>query len=110
MDLEEEERSGLEVVRQVRGIVKNLLPMHCLQATGETEADLSSANSVDSDRPDGEVRCIKKVMQVGSPGSVRSEAFQVEKTVFDEKIRCEHRFTEKCHNTYITDYTPVQVE
>jgi len=44
-----------------------------------------------------EVRCIKKVMQV-------------EETVWENRVRCEHRFSEKCHDTYITDYVPTQEE
>ena len=34
---------------------------------------------------------------------------QVEETVWEEKIRCEHRFTEKCHDTFITDFVATQV-
>ena len=33
----------------------------------------------------------------------------MEETVWEEKIRCEHRFTEKCHDTFITDYVATQV-
>ena len=57
---------------------------------------------------------------------------QVEETVWENRVRCEHRFTgssslhynwrhhhsdhchlrfsEKCHDTYITDYVPTQEE
>jgi len=64
------------------------------------EEDAGSANAADSGEEEGdggeeEVRCIKKVMQV-------------EEVVWDTKVRCEHRFTRKCHSTYITDYTPTQ--
>jgi hypothetical protein len=54
-----------------------------------------SANVVDSSGGDADVRCIKKVMQV-------------EETVWERRVRCEHRFSKKCHDTYITDYVPTQ--
>merc|ERR1712080_249428 len=44
---------------------------------------------------DDDIRCLKKVMQV-------------EKTVYEEKVRCQHTFTEKCHDSIITDYVPSQ--
>jgi len=56
----------------------------------------SVTNSIEGEGEE-EVRCIKKVMQV-------------EETVWENRVRCEHRFSEKCHDTYITDYVPTQEE
>ena len=29
-------------------------------------------------------------------------------TVWEDKIVCEHKFSEKCHTTFMTDYRPTQ--
>lgn len=62
-----------------------------------TESDLTALpGSVDSGSgSDDEVRCVNKVMQV-------------EETVYEERIKCQHTFQEKCHDTFITDYVPSQ--
>jgi len=52
----------------------------------------AAAAAVDTE--DG-VRCINKVMQV-------------EETVYDNVEKCQHSFSEKCHDTYITDYVATQ--
>ena len=33
---------------------------------------------------------------------------QVEETVYDDKVKCQHTFTDKCHDSYITDFVPTQ--
>jgi len=42
-------------------------------------------------------RCIDKVITV-------------EETEYDDVIKCKHSYTERCHTTYKTDYTPAQEE
>jgi len=49
------------------------------------------------DSDDEELRCVPKVMQV-------------EETVYDRSIKCTHSYQEKCHMTYITDYSTVSEE
>ena len=34
---------------------------------------------------------------------------QVPETVYEDKMVCTHRLERKCHQTYITDYSPTQV-
>ena len=46
---------------------------------------------------ENKVKCVQKVTQV-------------EEIVHDNVIKCTHSFTEKCHNTFITDYAPTQEE
>ena len=42
-------------------------------------------------------RCIDKVVMV-------------QETEYDDVITCKHSYSEKCHTTYLTDYTPTQEE
>merc|ERR1712012_132051 len=66
----------------------------------ETSAK-TSFNNTDKDgggdieQDDNDTVCVQKVMQVPE-------------TVWEEKVVCHHKFNEKCHNTFITDYVPTQ--
>ena len=33
-----------------------------------------------------------------------------EETEYDEVVTCKHSYSEKCHNTYVTDFEPQQEE
>jgi len=59
------------------------------------EAPEAPVNASGEEKDD--IRCVNKVMQV-------------EETVYEERIKCTHKFTEKCHDTFITDYIPTQQE
>jgi len=61
-------------------------------AAGDNTAPASTSQDAQDD-----LRCINKVMQV-------------EETVYDDIIKCQHRFTEKCHDTFITEYVATQEE
>jgi len=67
----------------------------------ETKKSLDDNTDDDEDRdppPDKEESvCVKKIMQVPE-------------TVWEVKIVCQHKLTEKCHTTFLTDYIPTQEE
>ena len=57
---------------------------------GEVSLDIGSIAAA------GE-RCIDKVVMV-------------QETEYDDVITCKHSYSQKCHITYVTDYTPQQEE
>lgn len=63
------------------------------------EADAkTSFNNDEKDRnadKDEDSVCVQKIMQVPE-------------TVWEDKVVCQHRFSEKCHSTFMTDYLPTQ--
>jgi len=65
------------------------------EAPETPEAPEAPVNASGEENDD--IRCVNKVMQV-------------EETVYEERIKCTHKFTEKCHDTFITDYIPTQQE
>jgi len=57
----------------------------------------NASYSVENERQKGEKRCVEKVMLVTE-------------TVYDTVIQCHHSYHKRCHTTYVTAYSPVQVE
>merc|ERR1712130_987425 len=76
-----------------RGINNKLQEAKAAKTSFNNDENNDDKN-VDSHQ-DKDTVCVQKVMQVAQ-------------TVWEEKVICHHKFSEKCHNTFITDYVPTQ--
>lgn len=88
----------LKLVKDRRSKNINDLGDQINQSQQEAEAKTSLNNDDQKDRntdKDEDSVCVQKIMQVPE-------------TVWEDKIVCEHKFSEKCHTTFMTDYRPTQ--
>jgi len=85
----------LKLVKDRRSKNINDLGDQINESAQETEAKSSFNNDDQKDTDEEDSVCVQKIMQVPE-------------TVWEDKIVCEHKFSEKCHTTFMTDYRPTQ--
>ena len=81
-------RDGSDIVMDVNNLPEEKQSSERQFSDSDNSVDDTSENSDDT-------VCVKKVMQISE-------------TVYEDRVVCHHRITEKCHHTFLTDYVPTQ--
>lgn len=87
------ERSSKNI-NEESNLITGSMPQEPSAKTSFNNDENNDDKNVDSHQ-DKDTVCVQKVMQVAQ-------------TVWEDKVVCHHKFSEKCHNTFITDYVPTQ--
>jgi len=102
-----QQRSSSEVTRDINNklqslkLVKDRRSKNINEEPNQITELPPTKTSFNNDADDGDgdsdndIVCVQKVMQVPE-------------TVWEERVVCHHKLSEKCHTTFITDYRPTQ--